>query len=134
MGPELIICDEPVSALDVSVRSQVLNLMQELQQRYNLTYLFISHDLSVVKYISDRVSVMYLGKIVETSEKNGYMTTPSPYTRALISSIPIPNPEIKRERIILEGEVPTPINPPKGCRFHTRCQYAKPMLPTGTFV
>ncbi|HHX24456.1 MAG: ABC transporter ATP-binding protein [Tepidanaerobacteraceae bacterium] len=128
MGPELIICDEPVSALDVSVRSQVLNLMQELQQRYNLTYLFISHDLSVVKYISDRVSVMYLGKIVETSEKKRLYDNPlHPYTRALISSIPIPNPEIKRERIILEGEVPTPINPPKGCRFHTRCQYAKPI-------
>ena len=116
-----------MSALDVSVQSQVLNLMQELQEKYKLTYLFISHDLSVVKHISDRVSVMYLGKVVEMAEKNKLYDNPlHPYTKALLSAIPIPDPEVKQERIILEGDVPTPINPPTGCNFHPRCRYAKP--------
>lgn len=127
VNPDLIICDEPVSALDVSVQSQVLNLMQELQEKYKLTYLFISHDLSVVKHISDRVSVMYLGKVVEMAEKNKLYDNPlHPYTKALLSAIPIPDPEVKQERIILEGDVPTPINPPTGCNFHPRCRYAQP--------
>ena len=120
--PELVICDEPVSALDVSVRSQVLNLLKDLQKERNLTYIFISHDLSVVEYLCDRVAVMYLGRIMELADKKQLYGNPlHPYTRALLSAIPVPDIHAKKEEIILQGEVPSPLNPPKGCLFSTRC-------------
>lgn len=127
VNPEFIVCDEPVSALDVSIQAQVVNMFEELQQEMGLTYLFIAHDLSVVKHISDRIGVMYLGKMVELADSNELTFHPvHPYTKSLISAIPIPDPEKAKanKRIILEGDVPSPLNPPSGCRFRTRCKYA----------
>ena len=124
LNPEFVVCDEPVSALDVSIQAQIINLLKELQEKRNLTYLFISHDLSVVEHISDTVGVMYLGNLVEYGETEDIFKNPlHPYTKALFSAIPVPDPKVKKERIVLEGSIPSPANPPQGCKFHTRCAH-----------
>ncbi len=126
VNPKLVICDEPVSALDVSIQAQIINLLKDLQRQMNLAYVFISHDLSVVKFISDKIGVMYLGAMMEFGTKEDIFSNPlHPYTKALFSAVPNPDPTVKMERIKLEGDIPSPANPPKGCRFHTRCPYAK---------
>ena len=126
VNPKLVVCDEPVSALDVSIQAQIINLLRDLQRSMGLTYVFISHDLSVVKFISDKIGVMYLGSMMEFGTKKDIFANPlHPYTKALFSAIPNPNPDVKMNRIVLSGDIPSPANPPKGCRFHTRCPYAK---------
>jgi len=133
LDPLFVVCDEPVSALDVSIQAQVLNLLQSLQKKRGLTYLFISHDLSVVQHLCDRIAVMYLGRIVETAETSTLYSDPKhPYTRALLSAVPIANPNLKKERIILTGDVPNPMDPPRGCHFHSRCPYAEKQCTTIT--
>jgi len=131
VNPKLIVCDEPVSALDVSIRSQIMNLLLELQEHLNLTYIFIAHDLSVVEHVSDWVAVMYMGRIVEMAPTVQFYSNPlHPYSEALLSATPIPDPTLKKKRIVLSGDVPSPINPPNGCRFHTRCRLAKKICST----
>jgi len=128
LNPKFIVADEPVSALDASIQAQVLNLLLELQQKLALTYLFIAHNLAVVRHVSDRIGVMYLGKLMEVADTQELFNNPlHPYTQALLSAIPIPDPDVKKERIILQGDIPSPINPPSGCPFRTRCMYAKPI-------
>jgi peptide/nickel transport system ATP-binding protein len=122
LEPQFIVADEPISALDVSIQSQIINLLEDLQDKFGLTYLFISHDLSVVKHIADRVGVMYLGVLMEEAPKKEFYQNPRhPYTRALLSAVPVMDPTVRKERIILKGDIPSPANPPAGCRFHTRC-------------
>ncbi|MEO8745485.1 MAG: ABC transporter ATP-binding protein [Candidatus Dormiibacterota bacterium] len=134
VNPSFIVCDEAVSALDVSIAAQIINLLQDLQREFNLTYLFIAHDLAVVRHLSDRIAVMYLGKVVETAGRNDIYDDPQhPYTKALLSSIPVPDPAVERDRapILLKGEIPSPVNPPSGCRFHPRCPIARLPTPCG---